>query len=145
MTTADLPPDDAPDWSPVTAPELSDIERLAEAARAALPDAYRAAALAVQLRVEDLAPDDILEAMGLNDPYELTGLYEGIPLTEVSVMDQPQGPNAIWLFRRPILEEWIDRGDVTLGDLVAHILVHELAHHFGWSDADIASIDRWWE
>ena len=60
-------------------------------------------------------------------------------------MDQPEGPDTIWLFRRAILDEWIDRGDVALGDLVAHVLVHELAHHFGWSDEDIASIDRWWE
>ncbi len=60
-------------------------------------------------------------------------------------MDQPAQPDVIWLFRRPILDEWADRGDVTLADLVAHVLVHELAHHFGWSDDDIAAVDRWWE
>jgi predicted Zn-dependent protease with MMP-like domain len=75
----------------------------------------------------------------------LTGLYEGTPLTEKSVMDQPLGPDVIWLFRRPILDEWLDRGNVSLGELVAHVLIHELAHHFGWSDADIAAIDPWWE
>ena len=62
-----------------------------------------------------------------------------------SSADQPQQPDTIWLFRRPILDEWADRGDEMLGHLVAHVLVHELAHHFGWSDDDIAAIDRWWE
>jgi predicted Zn-dependent protease with MMP-like domain len=99
----------------------------------------------VQLRIADFAPEDMLDALDLHDPFELTGLYDGIPLTEKSVMDQPDGPDAIWLFRRPILDEWADRGDIGLGDLVAHVLVHELAHHFGWSDDDIAAIDRWWE
>lgn len=135
----------APDWGPVTAPELDDIERLARAALAALPGDCRQAAALVQLRVADFAPEDVLDELDLTDPFELTGLYDGIPLTEKSVMDQPHGPDTIWLFRRPILEEWVDRGDIGLGDLVTHVLVHELAHHFGWSDADIAAIDRWWE
>jgi predicted Zn-dependent protease with MMP-like domain len=136
---------DAPDWGPVTAPELDDIQRLARAALAALPEVYREAAALVRLQIADFAPDDVLGELGLNDPFELTGLYDGIPLTEKTVMDQPHGPDTIWLFRRPILEEWADRGDIGLGDLVTHVLVHELAHHFGWSDADIAAIDRWWE
>ena len=72
-------------------------------------------------------------------------MARAIPLTEKSVMDQPHGPDVIWLFRRPILEEWADRGDIGLGALIAHVYVHELAHHMGWSDADIATIDRWWE
>jgi predicted Zn-dependent protease with MMP-like domain len=136
---------DAPDWGPVTAPEPDDIHRLARAALAALPEVYREAAALVRLQIADFAPDDVLGQLDLNDPFELTGLYDGIPLTEKSVMDQPHGPDTIWLFRRPILEEWADRGDIGLGDLVTHVLVHELAHHFGWSDADIAAIDRWWE
>ena len=80
-----------------------------------------------------------------HDPLELTGLYDGIPVTQKSVTDQPMGPDTVWLFREPILAEWRERGDVELADLVAHVLVHEFAHHFGWSDADIATIDRWWE
>jgi predicted Zn-dependent protease with MMP-like domain len=136
---------DAPDWGPVTAPELDDIQRLARAALAALPEVYREAAALVRLQIADFAPEDVLGELDLNDPFELTGLYDGIPLTEKTVMDQPHGPDTIWLFRRPILEEWADRGDIGLGDLVTHVLVHELAHHFGWSDADIAAIDRWWE
>jgi predicted Zn-dependent protease with MMP-like domain len=136
---------DAPDWGPVTAPELDDIQRLARAALAALPEVYREAAALVRLQIADFAPEDVLGELDLSDPFELTGLYDGIPLTEKTVMDQPHGPDTIWLFRRPILEEWADRGDIGLGDLVTHVLVHELAHHFGWSDADIAAIDRWWE
>ena len=127
------------------APDLSKIEALAAQTLEKMPDPFRAAARQVALRVEDFAPDEILRDMGMEDPFELTGLYDGIPLTEKSVLDQPSGPDTIWLFRRPILDEWCGRGDVTLADLVAHVVVHELAHHFGWSDADIATIDRWWE
>lgn len=132
-------------WTDQNAPDLAAIEGLAEAAIETLPEAYRAAARGVALRIEDFASKAMLIEVGMSDPFELTGLYDGIPLTQKSVADQPGQPDAIWLFRRPILDEWIDRGNVTLGELVAHILVHELAHHFGWSDADIAAIDRWWE
>ena len=127
------------------APDAALIEVLAEDAIARLPAAFRLAAGQIVLRVEDFVSDENLEEMGLEDPYELTGLYQGIPLTEKSVSDQPTSPDLIWLFRRPILDEWAERGDICLADLVAHVLVHELAHHFGWSDADIAAIDPWWE
>lgn len=133
------------DWASLSPPDLAEVERLADLARDALPPPYAEAARQVVIRVEDFANDEMLDAFGIESPYELTGLYEGIPLTEKSVFDQPNGPDLIWLFRRAILEEWADRGDIPLGTLVAHILVHELAHHFGWSDADIARIDRWWE
>ncbi|RVV96749.1 metallopeptidase family protein [Mesobaculum littorinae] len=129
----------------LTAPDAGEIADMARAAIEALPDAFRAAAAAVSLRVEEFAPDTMLDEMQIEDPFELTGVYDGIPVTEKSVMDQPMGPDTIWLFRRPILDEWAMRGDVGLGDLVAHVFVHELAHHFGWSDAQIAAIDRWWE
>lgn len=132
------------DWS-ITAPDLDDVERLARAALDALPPAFAPAAATVALRIVDFAPDQVLDDLDIEDAYDLTGLYEGIPLTEKSVLDQPTRPDTIWLFRRPILDEWAGRGDVALSDLVAHVLVHELAHHFGWSDDDIATIDRWWE
>lgn len=127
------------------APTAGEIEAMARAALADLPEPFRAAAGEVALVVEDFASPALLSELGLEDPFELTGLYEGIPLTEKSVMDQPVGPDVIRLFRRPILDEWIARGEVELAALVAHVMVHELAHHFGWSDADIAEIDRWWE
>mgnify|MGYP006270695775 FL=1 len=127
------------------APDATEIERLARAALAALPEAFRPAAAQVALRIEEFPSERTLDELGIDDPFELTGLYEGVPLTEKSVLDQPQGPDTIRLFRRPILDEWAHRGDVALDDLVRHVVVHELAHHFGWSDADIARIDRWWE
>lgn len=127
------------------APDAEMIEQLARDAISSLPAPYRDAATAIALRIEDFALPDMLQALDIDDPYELTGLYDGIPLTEKSVMDQALRPDAIWLFRRPILDEWIDRGDVSLAELVSHVLVHELAHHFGWTDDQIARIDPWWE
>ena len=131
-----------PDFT--TPPTLADIEAMAEATIAALPDAFRAPARAVVLRITDFADEAMLASVDLEDPFELTGLYDGVPLTEKSVSDQPGQPDAIWLFRRAILDEWVSREDVSLAELVAHVYVHELAHHFGWSDDDIASIDEWW-
>ncbi|MBV2359301.1 metallopeptidase family protein [Thalassococcus sp. CAU 1522] len=118
---------------------------MAQAAVAGFPEPFRALAAPVLLRVVDWPPGDILDEMQIDDPLELTGLYDGIPLTEKSVADPAPFPDTVWLFREPILAEWRDRGDVDLADLVAHVTVHEFAHHFGWSDEDIAVIDRWWE
>lgn len=126
-----------------TAPSLDDIEEIARQTVAALPEKFRTSAEAVALRVKDFVDEALAEELEI-DPFELTGLYEGIPLTEKSSMDQPQGPDVVWLFRRPILDEWAGRGDVTVTELVAHVTVHEFAHHFGWSDDDIARIDEWW-
>ncbi|WP_439526148.1 metallopeptidase family protein [Roseovarius mucosus] len=126
-------------------PDLASFEDMARAAFAALPPAFSPAAQSVVLIVEDWPSATLLHEMGIDDPLDLTGLYEGIPLTEKSHFDQPLGPDTIWIFREPILEEWRDRGDIDLADLVTHVVVHELAHHFGWSDEDIAHIDRWWE
>ncbi|HET9069588.1 MAG TPA: metallopeptidase family protein [Amaricoccus sp.] len=110
-----------------------------------LPPEVRRACAGLLLRVADFAPDDVLDDLDIEDPYELTGLYDGVALTERSVMMQPDRPDAVWLYRRPILEEWIDRGDVALDRLVGHVLVHEIAHHLGWSDDDIRSVDDWTE
>jgi predicted Zn-dependent protease with MMP-like domain len=132
-------------WAGCHAPSLADIEDMALTARDAIPAPFDDAARSVVIRVEDFATDEVLDAMEIDDPYELTGLYEGIPLTQKSVLDTPAKPDAIWLFRGAILDEWVARGDVALDRLVAHVYVHELAHHFGWSDDDIARVDRWWE
>lgn len=127
------------------APSLDAILALAETARTALPPPFAARAAEVRLLVEDWPEEETLDELGIEDAYDLTGLYDGVPLTERSVTDPPLEPGTVWLFRRPLLDEWADRGDVTLEALVAHVVVHELAHHFGWSDDDIAAIDRWWE
>ncbi len=88
------------------------------------------------IRIEDFADDDVLAEMGIENPFELTGLYQGVDLTQRSLADPaPQTP-LVFLYRRPILDEWIERGDVALADLVAHVLIHEIGHHFGLSDED---------
>ncbi|MDR0810380.1 MAG: metallopeptidase family protein [Gemmobacter sp.] len=127
------------------APDLALIEQLAREAVSTLPEPWRQASIGIHLRIEDFPSKDILDEMRIEDPFDLTGLYDGVPLTEKSVMDQAVGPDVIWLFRRPILDEWLDRGDVSLGELVTHVMVHELAHHFGWSDEEIARVDPWWK
>ena len=131
--------------APMTTPDPTDFDRAVSRALDLLPDPFREGAAGVVVQVMDWPPRDVLAEMGIDDPLELTGLYDGIPLTEKSVWDQPAGPDTVWLYREPILDEWHERGDVALDDLIAHVLVHELAHHFGWSDDDIAAIDRWWE
>lgn len=131
-------------WTDMTAPDAADLEEMARSVVEALPENFRGRAKEVALRVEEFASDEMLESLGMDDPLELTGLYDGIPLTERSVADQPERPDAIWLFRRAIIEEWVERGNVTLSELVTNVMVHELAHHFGWSDDDIASVDEWW-
>ncbi len=125
-------------------PTIRDFDRMVDRALAAIPEPFAETARQVAIRVEDLPPAHILREMEIDEPMELTGLYEGVPLTEKSNFDQPTQPDTIWLFRRPILAEWAERGDEDLEHLVAHVLVHELAHHFGWSDDDIAAIDEWW-
>ena len=133
------------DWDGRTAPDAAEIEAMARTALDGLPAEFAAAAAAVAIRVAEFAPEDVLDELQIDDPFELTGIYDGVPLTEKSVADQTGQPDIIWLYRRPIMDEWASRGDVTLGDLVVHIVTHEMAHHFGWSDDDIATIDRWWE
>lgn len=134
-----------PPYAALPAPDIAALEALAQAAIGRLPEPYRSLARALPLRVEDFPSEAILDEMGIDDAFELTGLYDGVPLTERSVADQPTRPEAIWLFRRPILDEWAERVEVPLGELVAHVYVHELAHHFGWTDAEIARIAPWAE
>ncbi|WP_374434446.1 metallopeptidase family protein [Tabrizicola sp.] len=127
------------------APSLALLEQLAHEAISTLPEPFREPATHIRLRIEEFPDEDILDELQIDDPFELTGLYDGIPLTEKSTADQVIKPDVIWLFRRPILDEWCERGDVSIQELVSHVVVHELAHHFGWSDEDIANNDRWWE
>jgi predicted Zn-dependent protease with MMP-like domain len=127
------------------APDLAHLLDLAQTAVEGLPEPWRQAAREVALRVEDFADDALLEALGIENPYDLTGLYDGVPLTEKVLSEPVLDHDQIFLFRRPILEEWVERGNVSLAELVTHVMVHEMAHHFGWSDAEIARIDPWWE
>jgi len=124
---------------------LAEFESLTATAFSALPEDVRLACQNVIIRVEDWPSDEQLKGFDGMAAIELTGLYDGIPLTEKSVLDTEPRPDFVWLFRRPILAEWSERENVTLSEMISHVLVHELAHHFGWSDDDIAEIDRWWE
>jgi predicted Zn-dependent protease with MMP-like domain len=94
----------------------------------------------VAILVEDLADEETLVALGLDNPWELTGLYRGIPMTQRSISDPVQFPDAVILYRDAILVEWVDSGE-DLTRLVTSVLVHEIAHHFGYSDADIERIE----
>lgn len=127
----------------MTAPSLDDIEAMAQAAFDGLPDRFRTACLDLVIRVVDMPTRQMLNELGIADPFTLTGLYDGVALTQRSVADQAVAADTVWLFRRPILDEWIVRGDVALEDLVGHVLVHEIAHHLGWSDDDIRAVDDW--
>jgi predicted Zn-dependent protease with MMP-like domain len=124
-----------------TAPSLDDLAVLAEAAFAALPEDFRRLTGDVVFRVDDFASDEVLDELGIEDPFELTGLYSGVHIGHRSVLDPSPGPSRIFLYRRAILDEWAARGDVSLADLVGHVLVHEIGHHFGLSDDDIHAIE----
>ncbi len=127
-------------WAGATAPTLADIEVLAASAWERLPEEFRAKAADVLIRVEDFATDEVLESLGIESPFDLLGLYHGVSLDQKSVMDLPRQPDMVFLYRRAIIEEW-GEGEETLGRLVAHILVHEVGHHFGFSDDDMERIE----
>ena len=125
------------------APSLTDFEAMAQHAQASLPSQFKARLGPLVVRIADFAPADVLKDLRINDAYELTGLYDGIALTEQSIDALPTAPATVWLYRRAILDEWALRGDVGLQQLITHVLIHEIAHHFGYSDDDIARIDDW--
>jgi len=122
------------------APSLDDIERLTRQAWEAMPAEFRALASGIIFRVEDFAAEETLAELGIEDPFELSGLYQGVDLTQQSIADPRPSTPMVFLYRRAILDEWIERGDVSLADLVAHVLVHEVGHHFGLSDEQMDAI-----
>lgn len=124
-----------------TAPDAGEIERIARAALRGLPAPFAKHLEGVLLLVEDFADGETLEAMGIEDPFELTGIYEGLPVGEKSVDHSGTMPDRIRLFRRPILDEWAERGDETLEHLVSHVLIHEVGHHFGLSDEAMHALE----
>lgn len=128
------------DWRHKTAPTLADFENLAAQAWEKLPSQFREMAGDVVIRVEDFATDEILDSVGIEDPFDLTGLYQGVSLDQKSVSDVPREPDMVFLYRRPILDEWAS-GEEELGHLIAHVLIHEIGHHFGFSDDDMEEIE----
>jgi len=123
------------------APSAAEIERLAEAAIARLPDAFRVHLKGVVLRVEDFADADVLKDLGIDSEFELSGLYSGRSLDKASSWASGELPPMIHLYRRPLLDEWAETG-VALEDLITHVIVHEIGHHFGFSDEDMHAIEE---
>lgn len=124
------------------APSADDIEALARSTLERLPPQFRVHLGDILLLVEDFADAETLAALGIEDPFELTGIYEGLPLGEKSIGHSGTMPDRIRLFRSPILDEWIARGDETLEHLVAHVLIHEVGHHFGLSDEAMHALEE---
>ena len=128
-------------WRPRKAPSLAEFEVLASEVYARLPEKFRALCEGVIIRVEDFPSDEVLDEMGLESEFDLLGLFQGVGLQFRSESAPVQMPNMIWLYRRPILDYWAEHEE-TLGAIVAHVLVHEIGHHFGLSDDDIAVIEE---
>ncbi len=128
---------------PNIAPSLDEFEDMAHATLRELPAPFATRLGRLVVRVADLAAPEVLAELGIDNPYELTGLYEGVTLPMQSSSDLPSVPATVWLYRRAIINEWSQRGDVDLDKLITHVLVHEIAHHFGFTDDEIAAIDDW--
>lgn len=123
------------------APSLDDLAILAERAFAALPEGFRRMTGEVIFRVDDFPDERVLDELGIEDPFGLTGLYAGVSLADRSVFGAASEPSRVFLYRRPILDEWAENGEVTLEELVTHVLVHEIGHHFGLTDPQIDAIE----
>ena len=137
---ADNPIADPLAWRTVKAPSLAEMELLARDVFARLPAKFRALCDGLVIRVEDFAPDEVLDDMDIESEFDLMGLFQGVGLPFQSASAPVQMPNMIWLYRRPILDYWAEH-DETLGAIVAHVLVHEIGHHFGLSDDDMQEIE----
>ncbi len=133
-------PSDPLDWRSAKAPSLSEFELLATEVFGGLPGRFRALCEGLVIQIEDFASDEVLDEMEAENPFDLMGLFQGLGLPFQSESAPVQMPNMIWLYRRPILDYWAEH-DETLGAIVTHVLVHEIGHHFGLSDDDIAAIE----
>ncbi len=127
-------------WAETRAPSLAEIEALADAAFAALPEEFRTLCAGVRIHVDDFPDEETLTEMGCETEFDLLGLFRGVGLAQSGEVVSGQMPNAVWLYRRPLLDYWAEH-DETLGHLVTHVLVHEIGHHFGLSDDDMAGIE----
>jgi predicted Zn-dependent protease with MMP-like domain len=127
-------------WRRAKAPSLEEFEVLAEAAYRRLPDGFRKMCEGLIIRVADFPTDEVLDDLNAQSEFDLLGLFHGIGLPFRSESAPVNMPNMIWLYRRPILDYWAEH-DETLGKIVTHVLVHEIGHHFGLSDADMAAIE----
>ena len=132
---------DPKDWRTAKAPSLAEFEQLAEEAYRRLPQRFRSLCTGIVIQVDDFPTDEVLEHMGAQSDFDLLGLFQGVGLPFRSESVSGQMPNMIWLYRRPILDYWAEH-DETLGHIITHVLVHEIGHHFGLSDADMEAIEQ---
>jgi predicted Zn-dependent protease with MMP-like domain len=132
----------ARDWSITEAPSIEDIEAIARAAFAALPEEFRKLVDGeVEFRVTEFPEESVLDGLGVQSEFDVLGLFTGVGLAHDSaVAGTGQMPNRVWLYRRPILDYWAEHVE-TLGAIVSHVLVHEIGHHFGLSDDDMEAIE----
>jgi predicted Zn-dependent protease with MMP-like domain len=137
----DGPFDDPLAWHPIKAPSLDELHVIAEEAYRRLPDKFRALCDGLVIHVEDFPTDEVLDELKAQTEFDLLGLFQGVGLPFRSESAPMQMPNMIWLYRRPILDYWAEH-DETLGAIVTHVLVHEIGHHFGLSDADMEELER---
>jgi predicted Zn-dependent protease with MMP-like domain len=129
------------DWQGAEAPSLAELEAIADQAFKRLPRRFRDLCKDVVIRVEDFPTDEVLDAFDAESPFDLLGLYHGVDLARQSVMDPAAMPEMVFLYRRPILDYWAEHEE-TLGHIITHVLVHEIGHHFGLSDADMHRIEE---
>ena len=128
-------------WAEAAAPSLEDFERIGTEALANLPSGFRKRAGDIVIRVADFPEDDVLIELEAQTPFDLLGLFQGVGIAHDEAVPQSgQLPNMIWLYRRPILDYWAEH-DESLGAIVAHVLIHEIGHHFGLSDDDMEAIE----
>ncbi|HVQ11325.1 MAG TPA: metallopeptidase family protein [Methyloceanibacter sp.] len=128
------------DWSKLEAPTLAEFDAMAQTAYRRLPERFRALTGDLLIRIEDFPTDEVLDSLDIASPFDLLGLYSGVDLARKSVMDVTALPDMVFLYRRPILDYWAEHEE-TLGAILAHVLVHEIGHHFGLSDADMERIE----
>ena len=127
-------------WRSLKAPSLVELEVLAGEIFRHLPRRFRDLCVDLVIQVDDFSTDEVLDQMGAESEFDLLGLFQGVGLPFRSESAPVQMPNMIWLYRRPILDYWAEH-DETLGAIVRHVLVHEIGHHFGLSDEDMAAIE----
>ena len=127
-------------WRGATSPSLADIQELAEEAYARLPERFRKLCDGLVIHVEDFPTSEVLDSMRAQSEFDLLGLFQGVGLPFQSETIPEMMPNMIWLYRRPILDYWAEHEDL-LGEIVTHVLVHEIGHHFGLSDEDMEAIE----
>ena len=122
-------------------PSVDELESIAREAFAAIPRQLRVHAKDVVIRVQDFPDDDVLDELECESAFDLLGLYQGVDLTRKSVSDVPRQPDMVYLYRRPILDYWCD-SEEDLAHVVRHVLIHEIGHHFGYSDDDMEAIEE---